>query len=336
MTLAKTLWLIARWVIGITILVFAFLFAGVGIADLVLANYALGLVGLFFFAILLPVGLWVIGRPRRLRVLAKGVSAGEPYSRGRDFRVPYVVGGFLFAIILLLTLAIGGIGVAIILAAYFLGFPLGSWYFLSGPTAKLVFVRIIKSERVNRLISRVLRKDRELPRFFFAEYEAKPSIWLRFLRVVVFSFALTAALLPFVVTLNTASQIADEGLFVIIGIPILAIPSLMYVILWIYEDSGLRSFDSNSTLISVPGSKAQSLITSFVGIGAFLRLVEVVTSNAVQASALALAISFILLSPILLVVTIFHHKLEPKIVSMLRESRIAESAAVAMIPKTDQ
>src|SRR5207248_1792169 len=62
------------------------------------------------------------------------------------------------------------------------------------------------------------------------------------------------------------------------------------------------------------------------------RLVEVITVSPVQASALALAISFILLSPILLVVTIFHHKLEPKIVSRLRESGIAESAEVTLIP----
>jgi len=124
-------------------------------------------------------------------------------------------------------------------------------------------------------------------------------------------------------------------LFVIVGIPVLAIPSLMCVVLWTYEDSGLRSYDTNSTLISVPGSKGQSLITSFVGIGAFARLLEVITSNAVQASGLAIAISIILLSPILLVVTIFHHKLEPKIVLRLREGKMAGKGVAGIIPKPD-
>jgi len=321
---------IAKWILAVALIAFGFLFAATALYDFLVGTYSLGIAGLILSVLLLSAGLLVLGKLERLRE-AKKLFGGGPYSRNRDLRAPYLIGGLLFSIIILASLGITrGVVVPIFLAFYFLGFPLGSWYVLSGPAARIIFVKFISSKRVNGYLSIVLRERRQLPEYFLTSYGATPSIWTRFAQVVFFSFALTAALLPFVVALNTANQVIAEGLFVLVGIAVLAIPSLVYVVLWVYEDSGLRSYDSAKAMMRVPASEAVSLVTRVVGIGAFLRFVQVITSSSAQASGLALAIAFLLLSPILLVVTIYHHKLQPKIVTKFRETKIARDAQVTI------
>ena len=75
--------------------------------------------------------------------------------------------------------------------------------------------------------------------------------------------------------------------------------------------------------------------SGLVGIGAFLRLVNhQLGGDSIGAAAVVLLLLINLLSPFLLVVTIFHHKLEPKILENLRDSGIAENAGVTLTQRS--
>jgi hypothetical protein len=150
--------------------------------------------------------------------------------------------------------------------------------------------------------------------------------------VVIFNYALAAALVSFT-NVGPQTQIVAGGEFIVLGIVALAIPSLGYAVMWVYEDSGLRYYDAEKTIISVPISKGVDLVTGVVGIGTFLHFVNLISNNPVQASSIVFALSFILLSPILLAVTIFHHKMEPRMIMSFRESQIAQAAEITIVTK---
>ena len=139
-------------------------------------------------------------------------------------------------------------------------------------------------------------------------------------------------ILPDITSLTISNQIVAGGLFILIGIAVLAIPGLAYVVLWIYTDSGLRIYSQNDTIVDVPASKVIDLITGFASIRTFFAVIEKLGGGLGIATALALVISFFLLSPILLVVTIFHHKLQDDLLTKLRSSHIAENAQIAIKP----
>jgi hypothetical protein len=323
--------IVVKWFVALVLFVLALFFAGVGILDFQRGSAAGGFVGIVFFAILLFGALWIVGKPRKLRGFTAKFFVGGPYSHGQDLRTQYVVGGALFALFLFGFAYLGGAGVTIFAAIYFLAFPLASWFYLSSPIAKLVFAKLVKNERANQYIARMLRQDYTHPRFFFAQYTGKPNVWRRFSQTVIFSFALTAFLLPYLVFLSPSNQILAGGVFIIVGVVSVAIPSLMLVIVWVYEDSGLRYYDSSTATVNIPTAKAQGLLTGLVGIGAFFRLVYVIGGSSFEASAIAVALSFFLLTPTLLIVTIFHHKLEDQVVTKLRAYHLAENAEVRIV-----
>src|SRR5207249_4195490 len=209
-------------------------------------------------------------------------------------------------------------------------FPLGTWRLFTNRLARLVFLKIVKGEGFHHFLGVLFRKERQVPTFFFASVAKRPIIWRRVLRVVIFSYALSAAVISFT-NIGPQTQIAAGGEFIVLGIIVLVIPSLVYAILWVYEDSGLRYYDSRKALVSVPISKTVDLVTGVVGIGTFVRFIELISNSAVQASSITLALSFVLLSPILLAVTIFHHKMEPRMVTSLRESQVAQTAQITVV-----
>jgi len=85
--------------------------------------------------------------------------------------------------------------------------------------------------------------------------------------------------------------------FAVVAIIALSVPSLVYVVEWVYEDSGLRSYDSAGTNMDAPGSTLVSLMTVVVGISAFLRLVEQLGGNSLTDIRYAIGPVLSLLSP---------------------------------------
>jgi hypothetical protein len=292
---------------------------------------------LFLSIIPLVLAVRALGRWKRVGTFLRHPSKGGPYSKGRDLRRHYVSGGTLFALLMIgfLSRGLPGLMTAPLVALYFLGFPLLTWRYLSVPIARFTISYVVQGKLVNRLLSIISRSERKVPRVFFAEQVFTASVGWRFFQVILLCFSLSSVILPNITSLTVSNQIAAGGFFIIIGIAVLAIPGLAYVILWLYTDSGLRIYAQNDEVVEIPASKIINLITGFAGIGTFLSVIEKLGGGLGVATAIAFVISFFLLSPILLVVTIFHHRLQDNLLTKLRSSRIAEKAQIAIKPDPD-
>ena len=109
-----------------------------------------------------------------------------------------------------------------------------------------------------------------------------------------------------------------------------SLPSLLYAVLWVYEDSGLRYYDSAGAIVDVPITRFVDFVTGIVGLTTIFRFLQLITGGLFQASSIGFGIVFSLVSPILLAVTVFHHKMEAAIVKDLRESKIVPEKHVTI------
>jgi hypothetical protein len=321
---------ILRKIVGAVLVLLSSLFLLVSLFAFVVGAIPAGLFGLTLSAGMLWTGLWCLQRPSVIRLHSR-IFTGGPYLRGRDLRIPYLVGAIPFVILCLLFLVLGSIAGAVFSIVFVFLFPLGTWRLLTNRLARFVFLKVVRSERLRHFLTVLSRKEEQVPTYFFASVTRRPIIWRRFLRVAIFSLALSAAVISYT-NIGPQTQITATGEVALLGIIVLALPSLVYAVLWVYEDSGLRYYDSTGAMVSVPISRSVDLVTGLVGIGTFIRFVQLISANAIQASANAFALLFFLLSPILLAVTIFHHKMEPQMITNLRESGVAPIAQITIVP----
>src|SRR6266480_3057185 len=151
-----------------------------------------GAVGLFFSILLLGAAIRILGGPKKIGPLVQRVVVGGgPPIHGRGLKVRYYVGVGFFAFVLLLFVGIGGPvqgpAVDVVVAAYFLGFPLLTWRFLPERIARFVIDHFFRGKLYYRILSAVLRKKREPSRLFFTAQSGHQIVLLRFAQVVIFT-----------------------------------------------------------------------------------------------------------------------------------------------------
>jgi hypothetical protein len=149
---------------------------------------------------------------------------------------------------------------------------------------------------------------------------------------VIFTYSLAALALPYLTSLDVAHQVQAEVIFAFLSVPVVAIPGLIYVVMWIYQDSGLRYFDSRGVVVDIPGSRAANLITGFASLGTFLRVAEALGGTLGGAASTIFVVSFFLISPFLILVTVFHHRFEGRILNRLMSSMGIQQAEIRIEP----
>jgi hypothetical protein len=203
---------------------------------------------------------------------------------------------------------------------------------LPGRVASFVIRHIFRGKLLLLLLSAIRRKEQQPPHLFFTTQSNRPVVLWRFGQVVVFTFSLTALALPYVTSLSSANQIQAEVVFVFLSVPILAVLGLSYVVMWVYQDSGLRYHDSKGAVVGIPGSQAANFITGFASLGTFLRVAEALGGTLGGAALIIFLVSFFLLSPFLIVVTVFHHRFEGPILDRLMSNLEIEEAEIRIEP----
>ena len=295
-----------------------------------------GSIGVILSLFLLVVALRILGGPRRIGPFLQRAIRGGPPIQGRELKARYYMGIVFFAFVLLLFIVISGPiqgpAVDLVVAGYFLGFPLLTWRFLPERIARFVVVHFFRGKLFHQILSVVFRKKRQPSRLFFTPHSDRPLVLWRFGQVVIFTYSLAALTLPYLTSLEVANQVHAEVIFAFLSVPVVAIPGLIYVVMWTYHDSGLRYFDSTGSVVGVPGSKTANLITGFASLGTFLRVAEALGGNLGGAASTIFVVSFFLLSPLLILVTVFHHRFEDRILNRLISSLEIEQAEIRIEP----
>ncbi len=319
-----------RKVGGWALIGFGSLFLLITIIPFVQGNFPAGIAGLALSTLFLWPGTWLLQRPKRWIALSDRILKGGPYLQGRDLRVPYLLGTIPFSIFLLVVIALGSVITAIFAITVFFIIPLMTWYLLTGWAAKWVLQKFIQNPDFHNVLTRFDKSHRQASECFFDNVTRFPSIWRRFFRVAIFSLALPAAIVSLTnVTYGTAFNAFGE--FLLLVVVVFSLPSLLYTVLWVYEDSGLRYYDASGAIVDVPISKFVDLVTGIVGLTTIIRFLQLITGSLFQASAYGIGLSFTLVSPILLAVTIFQHRMEGTIVRNLRGSNIVPQKHITII-----
>lgn len=310
-----------RKVGGWALIVVGSLFLLVTIVAFVLGNFPAGIGGLAISTAFLWPGTWLLQRPERVIVLTERILKGGPYLQGRDLRVPYLLGTIPFSIFLLVVIALGSVVTAIFAIFVFFIIPLMTWYLLTGWAAKWVLLKFILNPNFHNLLTRFVKSHRQASECFFDNVTRSPTIWRRFFRVAIFSLALPAAIIS-LTNVSPATAFNAFGEFLSLVVVVFSLPSLLYTVLWVYEDSGLRYYDAAGAIVGVPITKFVDFVTGIVGLTTIIRFLQLTTGSLFQASSFGIGLSFTLVSPILLAVTIFQHRMEGSIVRNLRGSKI--------------
>src|SRR2546426_3994814 len=310
-----------RQVGGWALIIVGSLFLLVTIIPFVQGNLPAGIAGLVISAALLWPGTWLLQRPKGVIALTVRILKGGPYLQGRDLRIPYLLGTIPFSIFLLVVIALASVLTAFFAIIVFFISPLMTWSPLTGWAAKWVLLKFIRNPNFHNLLTRFVKSHRQASECFFDNVTRSPSIWRRFLRVAIFSLALPAAIIS-LTNVSPASEFNAFGEFLLLVVVVFSLPSLLYTVLWVYEDSGLRYYDATGAIVDVPITKLVDLVTGIVGFTTIIRFLQLITGNLFQASSIGIGLSFTLVSPILLAVTIFQHRMEGAIVRNLRGSKI--------------
>jgi len=310
-----------RQVGGWALIVVGSLFLLVTIIPFAQGNLPAGIAGLVISMAFLWSGTWLLQRPARVNALTDRILKGGPYLQGRDLRIPYLLGTIPFSIFLLVVTALGSVLTAFFAISVFFIIPLMTWYLLTEWAAKWVLLKFIRNPNFHNLLNRFVKSHRQASECFFDNVTRSPTIWRRFLRVAIFSLALPAAIIS-LTNISPATTFNAFGEFLLLVVFVFSLPSLLYTVLWVYEDSGLRYYDAAGAIVDVPITKLVDFVTGIVGLTTIIRFLQLITGSLFQASSIGIGLSFTLLAPILLAVTVFQHRMEGAIVRNLRDSKI--------------
>ncbi len=329
MNIAKKVLSVLRQVAGWALVVLGALFLLVTIIPFIQGNLPAGIAGLVIGTVFLWPGFWFLQRPKGMIALTNRILKGGPYLQGRDLRIPYLLGTIPFATFLVVVIALGSVLEALFAISVFFVIPLMTWYLLTGWAAKWVLLKFIRNPNFHNFLTQFVKSHRPASECFFDNIMGSPTIWRRFLRVSIFSLALPAAIIS-LTSVSPATTFNAFSEFLLLVIVVFSFPSLLYTVLWVYEDSGLRYYDSAAAIVEVPISKFVDFVTGIVGLTTIIRFLQLITGSLFQASSFGIGLSFTLVSPILLAVTIFQHKMEGAIVRNLRASKIVPQKQITI------
>jgi hypothetical protein len=186
--------------------------------------------------------------------------------------------------------------------------------------------------RLASLVLRLICRFRESSghQYYFERQVGKPGVSRRLLRdfrVLAFVFLLSALLVPQVADVTPQNFVLVSNAFIYTAIFLLAIPSSIYVLLWVLEDSGLRCHNIGRVTVTVPASWTSRWLASIGSVGAFVSFAVALGGSLDRAFSLAFTLLISLLPSCVLAPTLFYRRLEPGIIAKIRQSRAAMTMA---------
>jgi hypothetical protein len=233
------------------------------------------------------------------------------------YRTEYVL-GILSLLPLLATGAGRGLGWLVTILVLYIGVPLLLWSLV-----------------VDRLASFVLRiicrfRESSGHQYYFERQVGMPGFkrrFLRDLRVLAFVFLLSALIVPLLTPVDPGNLLLVGNEFIYVAIFLLAVPSSIHVLFWVLEDSGLRCHNTTRITVTVPAAWTSRWLSSLGSVGAFVTFAVTMGGSLDRALALSFSLVLSLLPSCILAPTLFYRRLEPGIITKIRQSRDAMTMA---------
>ena len=233
------------------------------------------------------------------------------------YRTEYTLG--ILALLPLLATGTGrGLGWLVTILVVYIGVPLLFWSLVVDRLASLVL----------RLICRF--RESSGHQYYFERQVGMPGVKRRLLRdfrVLAFVFLLSALIVPQVTQVAPENLVLVSNEFIYVAIFLLAIPSSIYVLLWVLEDSGLRCHNTSRITVTVPAAWTSRWLASIGSVGAFVSFAVAMGGSLDRAVSLAFTLLVSLLPSCILAPTLFYRRLEPGIIAKIRQSKAALTMA---------
>jgi hypothetical protein len=238
------------------------------------------------------------------------------------YRKEYVL-GILSLMPLLAAGTYKGLGWLITIIVVYVGIPVLIWSLV---VDRLVF-----------LVIGIIRYFRESSghQYYFEKLVGPPGFSRRILRdfrVLLFVFVLSAIVVPQITEVSPANIAIVSNAFVYVAIFILAVPSSIHVLFWVLEDSGLRCHNPKRVTVTAPGAWMSNWLASVGSLGAFLTFAVSLGGSLDKALALTTTLLASLLPSCILAPTLFYRRVEPGILTKVRESKTAMAMARMFAP----
>jgi len=238
------------------------------------------------------------------------------------YRKEYAL-GILALIPLLAAGTYKGIGWLVTIVMVYVGVPLLVWNLLV--------------DRLAVLVIGIIRRFRESSghQYYFEKPVGAPGFSRRILRdfrVLLFVFVLSATILPSIAQVTPDNLALVSNQFIYVAIFLLAVPSSIHVLLWVLEDSGLRCHNPKRVTVTVPGAWMSKWLASLGSLGAFVSFAVALGGSLDRAISLSSTLLLSLLPSCILAPTLFYRRLEPRIVTKIRESKAALAMARLFAP----
>lgn len=213
---------------------------------------------------------------------------------------------FLYFILFWALAGIGGFFTAIMAIIGVVGLPLLAWYvalyIFEGTVFRYFFVNrkqeaLLKRFHVESAASEYLLVKPRFPKSITRRFLQTLSVFLLFASTVAYILPSSGPRNPFVqeVPFLTAGMIA-----------LFAIMPLM-VLLWVFEDSGLRRHDVENQTIGKVGTLFEQFLFGSGTVSAFLRFVASFSGPPTEIAGWAIAV-FIIFPPVCLALTVIFHR----------------------------
>lgn len=212
-----------------------------------------------------------------------------------------------FVFLFLVILAFGTLTGAILLVVVFIGFPFVSWAVIVRLASRRFFDFFVLQRRHDGVMRRLKLTAVFGQDYFLVEPRFPRTITWRFLQTVsvVFLFASTSVTaLPLSVSGNL---FAEESTFLTAALFALCIGMPFVVLLWVYEDAGLRQYNKESDTVSRVGTRFEQFLFGTGAASTFLRFLESTNAGPAQVTALAFAL-FVLFLPTCFASTVIFHR----------------------------
>lgn len=228
-------------------------------------------------------------------------------------QVRYVIAlGSMFALVGVSAYVDGAI--AAFAVAFLLVFvPIGSW---------LTLFRARPAQRILRIYD-YFRKNWKRG-YYFEMIVPAPAprtqrfiIEWRFVELLLPTLGLSAYFAEKITSVRTGSAVALAA-FLGFAILVLAVSSFLLIAIWVYEDSGFREHDADSTTVGVPLSRVKSFLV-YGGLGAYLSFSSTLAGSFSGALGLTIAVVLFFGPVDYLIVTRFDARMRRRAIRGVRE-----------------
>lgn len=248
--------------------------------------------------------------------------------RTSHYRREYYLGWTSFILLLLgfaSAAAQSGLSLPLFVVMFFLllVLPLVFWWVLVERFGVAALRHLMSLDEA--LVGLVRRKEASFL-YFFAIPSFPARLWGRFLQLLFLVFFSSSLVVPRVSFVNPPSTTNDFVESFIVGILALFFLAPILVLVWTYQDCGLKRYESERVIVSPVGIRLAQLLSGIGTLGTFARFAVSASQNQGEAVAFGLGLFLMLFPPCLLLTSIFHRKREPRMIRRLFNTEFARRA----------